>query len=79
MNDTIIRLQPGERRLGQNEAAEQQLAYATVPCPESECAALVGDPCNRLMPDGRRYETHLAHPRRIKVAITQRAGEARAE
>ncbi|MFI5542001.1 hypothetical protein ACIA5H_37125 [Nocardia sp. NPDC051900] len=75
----IIRLRPGERRLGQNEAAEQQHAYATAPCPppdEGGCGAAIGEPCMRTAVDGTRYETRLAHPKRIRAAVRQQEASA---
>lgn len=72
----IIRLQPGERRLGQNEAAELHETIHAVPC--QDCGAPVGDYCRRVGVDGRLYETRLAHPRRIRDAAAKRAQEANA-
>ncbi|MEV6258052.1 hypothetical protein AB0L97_32835 [Nocardia sp. NPDC051911] len=76
MGDDIVRLRPGERGLGQNEAAALQHAYATAPCPPPEeggCGAEIGEPCTRTTLNGTRYETRLAHPKRIRAAVRQEA------
>lgn len=72
----IIRLEPGERRLGQNEAAELQAAIAAVECPH--CGAGIGEHCHRPAADGKRYETRLAHPSRI-IAAQQARREPNAD
>ena len=73
-DDEIIRLRPGARRLGQNEAAELQATINAVACPD--CEAPIGEHCTRIGVDGHRYETRLAHPHRIRDAAAKRAQEA---
>lgn len=72
----IIPLEPGARRLGQTESAELHETIHAVPCPD--CGAAVDQYCHREGVGGRRYETRLAHPRRIRDAAAKRAQEANA-